>query len=355
MIKCVIWDLDNTIWNGILSESPTVELRSGVKEVLSKLTEKGIISSVSSKNDHDIAMGKLCEYGIHQYFIYSQILWCKKSESVKKILNSLHLRPQNVLFVDDNEFEREEVKSVFPDIKIDDASDILSLLLLPGIANQTESKAAAERVAFYKLDEKRIKDNECFQGTNNDFLMSCDIRLSINIASESDFGRIGELIERTNQLNSTGIHYSESQIIELLHDSLYQVYVITVWDIYGTYGQSGLVIAKSDSKIYEISLLIVSCRLMGKGIAQSLVAYFAQYASDHQYSRLRLLFKRNKFNRQMLLMYKMNGFKKIDQYGETDIYEIDLSEKKIEMPQWVKICDKDEISYDRSSSLSLYL
>jgi FkbH-like protein len=342
MIKCVIWDLDNTVWNGILSESSSVELRAGVTEVLSELTKRGIISSISSRNNYEIAIEKLNEYKINHFFIYPQISWCNKSESIKKILDNLHLRPQNILFVDDNEFERDEVKSVFPEITIDDASNILNLLLLEGIEKQSESEEATKRVALYKLDEQRIKDNECFEGTNNEFLMSCNIQMKINIATELDIGRIGELIERTNQLNSTGVHYNKKQIIALLHNPIYQIYIATVWDKYGSYGRSGLVIARLDNRVYEISLFIVSCRLMGKGIAQSLLAYFAHYASDNQYRHLRLLFKRNKFNRQMILLYTMNGFEKIKQYDEIDIYEIDLERKEIELPQWIKICEKSE-------------
>jgi len=308
-----------------------------VFSVLEKLKTSGIISSISSKNDYEIAINKLKDFGIYDYFIYPQISWADKSISVKKILNDLHLRPQNILFVDDSTFERDAINSVFPDILLNDASDIMSLLSLNEIKSGFDSKEAKQRIDFYRLEEKRIKENESYHGNNEEFLMQCHIKMSINVATESDINRIEELVDRTNQLNSTGVRYSKIQIIDMLNNPSYMVYVATVWDKYGSYGQSGIVIAKLQNEIFEIDLLIISCRLMGKGIAQAILAYCVKYASQHNYKQLQFLFKRNEFNRQMLLLYTMNGFKKVNRYDETDIYNIDLQHCTIEFPEWIEL------------------
>src|SRR6266540_6551634 len=84
-IKCVVWDLDNTVWDGILLEDREVVLRPHVVEILKTLDERGILHSVASRNEHDLAMAKLQEFGIAEYFLYPQINWNPKSGSVAQI------------------------------------------------------------------------------------------------------------------------------------------------------------------------------------------------------------------------------------------------------------------------------
>ena len=78
-IKCVIWDLDHTIWNGILLESEDVRLKPNIEEVIQILDSRGILHSIASKNSRDDAMGKLKEFGLDEYFLYPEITWSAKS------------------------------------------------------------------------------------------------------------------------------------------------------------------------------------------------------------------------------------------------------------------------------------
>lgn len=84
-VKLVVWDLDNTIWEGVLLEDENVVLREGIIDVIRTLDERGVLQSIASKNDHQTAMEKLEEFGIHEYFLYPQIHWNSKSR-----LDSIH-------------------------------------------------------------------------------------------------------------------------------------------------------------------------------------------------------------------------------------------------------------------------
>ena len=84
-IKCVVWDLDNTVWEGILLEDGDVTLRAGVLEALQELDRRGILNSVASRNDHQTALDKLEALGLREYFLYPEINWNSKSASLAAI------------------------------------------------------------------------------------------------------------------------------------------------------------------------------------------------------------------------------------------------------------------------------
>ncbi|HYW08705.1 MAG TPA: HAD-IIIC family phosphatase, partial [Longimicrobium sp.] len=84
-VKCVVWDLDHTVWNGILLEDEAVELRPGVEEILRTLDERGILQSIASRNDHERAMERLRALGVAEYFLHPHINWNAKGENVAGI------------------------------------------------------------------------------------------------------------------------------------------------------------------------------------------------------------------------------------------------------------------------------
>lgn len=342
MIKCVIWDLDNTIWDGVLSETGDVKLRDEIKHVLEFYNERGIVNSISSRNDFDAAMEKLEAFDIARYFILPQISWRPKSESVKTILKALHFRAENMLFIDDNPFERDEVKAGVPQIRVDDGSDLKGLLSMEGAQTGLTSLEAKERLKMYRLEEKRIQDREEFWGNETEFLRSCAIGVQLSFAMPEDLQRIKELVERTNQMNSTGIRYTLEEIENMMNSSRYTVYVAKVEDRYGSYGRSGLVIIEKEleKRRYEINLLIVSCRLMGKGIAQTLMHYAYSEALKENMAVLHCPFKRNRYNRQMILLYTMNGFRRIRTMEDCDMYELLLNRQAIALPEWIHLSEE---------------
>ena len=126
-IKCVIWDLDNTLWEGVLSEGGAGELRPGVAETVRELDRRGIVQSVSSKNDFENARRRLEETGLWNYFLCPQISWNSKSEGIGRILERLNIKEEAAAFVDDSAFERDEVQFVLPKVRVYDAEETENL------------------------------------------------------------------------------------------------------------------------------------------------------------------------------------------------------------------------------------
>ena len=104
-IKCVVWDLDNTLWDGTLVESDNVVLKDNAENIIKTLDERGILQSISSKNDFEVAKKKLEELGLWKYFIYPQISWNSKSEALRIIQESINIGQDTIAFVDDQELK----------------------------------------------------------------------------------------------------------------------------------------------------------------------------------------------------------------------------------------------------------
>jgi len=100
-IKCLVWDLDNTIWDGVILEDGDVVLKDGIIDIIKTLDERGVLQSIASRNNFKDAYDKLLEFGISEYFLYPQINWNSKSESIKSIAKDLNIGIDSFAFVDD--------------------------------------------------------------------------------------------------------------------------------------------------------------------------------------------------------------------------------------------------------------
>ena len=104
-IKCVVWDLDNTLWQGILAEGDNLVLKDNTMDVVKTLDQRGILQSIASKNNHVDAIKKLDEYNLTEYFLFPQINWGSKANSINRISNLLNIGIDSFAFVDDQPFE----------------------------------------------------------------------------------------------------------------------------------------------------------------------------------------------------------------------------------------------------------
>src|SRR5690625_229271 len=206
-IKCVVWDLDNTIWDGILIEE-NVTLRKNIIHTIKALDERGILQSISSRNDYDIAMRQLKAFGLEEYFIYPQINWWNKSASLSKIARLINIGIDTLAFIDDQAFERDEISHELPDVLCIDALEIENILDRPELSPQVVTEDAKNRRKIYMDDIKRNEDESNFEGGNEDFLKTLDMKLTLSSPNYADLERARELTLRTNQLNATGYTYS---------------------------------------------------------------------------------------------------------------------------------------------------
>jgi len=324
-IKCLVWDLDDTLWQGILLEDEDVVLRPAVVGVIQTLDQRGILQSTASRGEHGTAMRKLQEFGLHEYFLYPQIHWGPKSTSIRAIAESLNIGLEAIAFIDDQAFERDEVKALLPQVTCIPAERLLQLLDMPCMNPLYVTDDSRRRRLMYLGDLARKEAKQQFEGPQEEFLASLGMVLTIFPAREEDLRRAEELTVRTNQMNATGVTYSYEELRQFRRSDRHILLMARLEDKYGTYGHIALALIERSPALWTIRLLLTSCRVMSRGVGSVLLVHILHQAKE-QGVRLQAHFVPNERNRIMHVTYRFARFREAGDVGGVTILEHDLLE-----------------------------
>ena len=284
-IKCIVWDVDNTLWDGILIEGDPVKPKPGVSELLKYFDERGILLSIASKNDHDSVWERLTAFGIAEYFLFPQINWAPKSQNIKTIAKNLNIGLDTFAFIDDNPSELDEVARVLPDLTCINVTEIAGLTANPRFQGSNSAEAAVRR-HLYREAIQRDSAQASFGEDFVSFLRCCGIVLDISRYADDDLERAVELVQRTNQLNFSGHKYSKSELLDIIDNPELDKYILKCGDTYGFYGTVGFVIVERPSHgTLRIRDLMLSCRVQGKFLEQALLHHLV---TDHSQAAVRV-------------------------------------------------------------------
>ena len=275
LAKVVVWDLDETLWTGVLAEDGTagVILRPEAVEAIKMLDERGILQSIASKNDHAEAMAALEAFGLADYFLHPQIHWNPKSGSVAAVARSLDLGIDSLVFIDDQPFERAEVEAAHPSVRTLPHTEVAFLDAHPWFATPATPESARRR-ALYQQEAQRT---EAFQTAGADypaFLRASGIRLQIASLAPADVERVYELSQRTNQLNFNGRKYTREAVEALLIGvDGRRGYTLRCTDRFGDYGLIGFAeVALGAGLVQEF---FMSCRIQRKRVEHAFFAWLS--------------------------------------------------------------------------------
>jgi FkbH-like protein len=280
-------------------------------------------------------MEKLKQLGLTDYFLYPQITWNSKAESIKNIAKSINIGLDAIAFVDDQPFEREEVAFVLPTVLCIDAFDITQIPDMKAMQPRFITEDSKLRRHMYLSDVKRNQAEETFVGSNEEFLATLGMVFTIDPAQESDLQRAEELTVRTHQLNTTGYTYSYDELKAFIHSDRHLVLVSSLDDKYGTYGKIGLTLVECQPDIWIIKLLLMSCRVMSRGVGTIMVNHILRLAKAANV-RLQAEFVSNDRNRMMYITYKFGDFREVSRSGNFILFENDLSRIQ-DFPQYVEV------------------
>jgi FkbH-like protein len=324
-IKCLVWDLDNTIWKGILLEHPEgVEVNKGVTNLLKTLDKRGIVHAIASKNNFEDATAMLEQLGIYEYFVYPQISWRPKSEGIAKIVQKLNIGMDTIAFIDDSEFELKEVNARLPEVTTINSEGMASITDDPRFGGSTSSDSSKRRY-FYKAEESRQHVHEAFSGSYEDFLLSCHMTIEARHPRQDDLERLHELVQRTNQLNFTGNRYRREDLTKLIHSPELDCFLVACNDDFGDYGTVGFcIIERGDSEV-TVKELAISCRVLGKRVEQMFFKNMMEIYNKQGKHTLWLVYRNTGKNIPSMRVIEDIGFELFSEEDGKFLYRISMA------------------------------
>lgn len=306
-VKCLVWDLDNTLWKGTLLEDGETWISEEIRAIVKELDRRGVLQAVASKNDHDMAWKRLEELGLAEYFVVPRIGWGPKSTSLKEIADTLNFALGAMAFIDDQPAERAEVEYHHPAVRCYAADQATTLLDLPEFTPARITVDARRRRMMYQASFQREAARSDHTGPDEDFLRSLELEMHIQRAGEEELSRVEELTARTTQMNATGVHYSDATLRALLADPAHEVLVTTMSDRFGPHGAVGVVLIERHAPAWHLKLLATSCRVVSFGAGATILNWLVDSAARAG-AHVVADFRPTDRNRMMEIAYRFAGF-----------------------------------------------
>ena len=330
--KCIVLDLDNTLWGGIVGEDGFDGIELGdtpngkafvefQKELLS-LWNQGIILAINSKNNLEDAMKVISEHPNmilrEKNFANIQINWDDKAINLKKIADEINIGLNSIVFFDDDKINCERIKQEFPEVLtvnlFGDPSQFSTILKELNDFNVLQRTAEDKKRGEMYSQQRERKNLERNVSNLNDFLNELDIRVKIKKSNNFLIPRISQLTLKTNQFNLTTRRYQEEEIRNLSNDTNFSVGCAQVLDKFGDNGVTGVYIVKKNETYWTIDTFLLSCRIMGRGVENAILSQVLKEAKLNGVEELRAEFiptPKNKPAENFLADY---GFTKQDNF-----------------------------------------
>ena len=345
--KCLVLDMDNTLWGGILGEDGVSGIQLGntypgncyrdFQSWIKEIQNTGVILALCSKNnpeDVQQAFSQRDEMVLKSAdFSALRINWKNKAENLIEIAQELNIGIDSLVFIDDSPFEREQVKSMLPDVVVPDFPKQPYLLVdfIQEVYNQwfqvyeltEEDKSKSVQ---YQQNAQRRQLLNAFD-TEEQFLKEMDIKLTISENNPVHIPRIAQMTQKTNQFNLTTKRYTPADINNLISKG-YLVWDVAVSDKFGDNGITALAIVKTEGLTAEIDSFMLSCRILGRGIENAFLNTVLNKLFEKGIREVKASFIPTAKNGQVEKFYDRNGFELIDvQNTDRKDYHLELTKK----------------------------
>lgn len=353
--KVLVVDLDNTLWGGVIGEDGMTGIQlsaeypgaayQALQRAMLDFSRKGILLAICSKNNPEDAMEVLEKHpGMllrPQHFAAMRISWNDKSQGLREIAAELNIGVDSLAFLDDNVFEREQVRGTVPEVMVIDVPpDPLQYAAVvrdhPGFERLTLSAEDQQRTTFYAEQRERAQAEQKFQ-SKQDFYRFLEQEAEIATVTPATLARISQLTQKTNQFNVTTRRYAEQQISAMAANPSCQVLSIRVRDRFGDHGLVGVSITRDEEGTCEIDSFLLSCRVIGRTVETALLAHLAEQAAARGCKRLIGWFLPTKKNAPARDFYKQHGFEVANKNGDGALWSLDLTSQRVASPEWVKV------------------
>ncbi|MDR0682310.1 MAG: HAD-IIIC family phosphatase [Dysgonamonadaceae bacterium] len=325
--KCIILDLDNTVWGGVIGDDGIENIQIGQLGIgkaftefqywIKKLQQRGIIIAVCSKNTESVAKEpfekhpdmilKLSDIAV---FIAN---WESKVDNICKIQKILNIGFDSMVFLDDNPFERNIVKENIPEITVPELPEDPALYLdylysLNLFETTSYSDEDAQRTAQYQKETARVVFQKSFTN-RDDFLKSLNMCSDTKPFNDFIIPRVAQLSQRSNQFNLRTVRYTENDLKQIMHSDKYFTLSFTLEDKFGDNGLvCAIILEKQPNQTLFINTWLMSCRVLERGMETYVLNAIVNTAQKNGYTTLLGEYIPTKKNALVKDHYKNLGF-----------------------------------------------
>lgn len=352
--KCIVLDLDNVLWGGIVGEDGIEGIKLGVdspgnaykdfQRVLLSYYNRGILLAINSKNNPEDAMKAINEHPHmllrKKHFAAIRINWQDKVQNMIELAKEINIELDSMVFIDDNIREREQVKQALPQVLVVDLPPT-PFLYRQTLENMNDFNVLAlteedkMRGEMYHARKKREELRESI-GSLEDFLKSLKIKIIIKRADEMSLPRIVRMVNKTNQFNLTTRRYTEAEIRKMKETKeKFNIYSLQVSDRLGDEGIVGVAIIRKEPNTWTLDSFLLSCRVIGRKVETAFLAKIVENAKEQNISTLVGEYIPTRKNAPVKSFYSNHGFEELEQEGDIQRWKLDLTRSKVKMPEWL--------------------
>jgi FkbH-like protein len=351
--KCIAVDLDNTLWGGIIGQDgiENIQLSNDgagkafydFQLALLNYYKQGIILSICSKNSENVVNEVFEKHPYMvlkpEHFAVKKINWNNKVENLIEIAKELNIGLDSIVFLDDSKFERELVKQQLPQVEVpelpEDPSQYASFLKELDFFNFHKlTDDDFKRNETYRLNSERKKAESEFANIQ-DYLRSLQMKIEIKEIDDFTFPRVVQLIQKTNQFNTTTKRYTENDVSKMRSSDEWKIYSFSVSDKFGDNGIVGVFILKIIRENSELNIdsFIMSCRVIGREIENAILYFIVNKAKELNLEKITADIFPTAKNEPCRDVYKIFGFEKVNETG----WVLNLNDREFELPDYFQL------------------
>ncbi len=332
-VKCVVLDLDNTVWGGVVGDDGLDGIRVGhlgdgeaftaLQRFALELSRRGILLAVCSKNEHANAIEPFRAHAdmvLREKDITMFVAnWDDKAKNIARIKETLNIGYDSMVFLDDNPFERNLVRELLPEVIVPELpEDPAEYLKAIGELNLFETTSYSDldrdRVDLYKKAAQREEVRREFASVD-DYLRSLEMEIDVRRFATRDLPRIAQLIQRSNQFNLATRRFTEAQCASLMDDESSLPISVSLRDRFGDYGLISVVVVRggaSGAPSVFIDEYLMSCRVLQRGVEHFVMNHIFEWARARGAERVEGVYVPTKKNAMVADFYEKFGFTAIE-------------------------------------------
>lgn len=343
--KCLVLDLDNTIWGGVIGDDGMEGIVLGqgdgigeafvdVQRTALALRDRGIVLAICSKNTEEIALQPFRSHPEmllkEDHIAVFQANWTDKATNLEAIAKELNIGLDALVFLDDNAVERKQVREALPMVAVPelpvDPSHYARTLMNAGYFETVSfSDEDRNRASFYQANAQRAALSSNARNMD-EFLTSLEMKIEFTPFDSVSLSRITQLINKTNQFNLTTRRYTQSEVEAMMQSADNLTFQIRLVDRFGDNGIIGIVIARCEGSVCDIDTWLMSCRVLGRRVEEAITAELVRCLHSRGIKTLTGRYIPTAKNALVRDHYQKLGFKRVDGSNDDLLWSLEIAD-----------------------------